>query len=123
MTIWDADAAVAVATVASIEYPVASVSLSADGRRVAFAQERGAVGVAAVPSGRVEAAIPVGASRAVAWNPKHAHILAYGSDDTNVWAADGRATMIGGAIGLAFFGSGGGGGGVGGGGGGGSGRR
>lgn len=107
VTIWDVDAAVAVSTVPAIEYAVPSLSFSADGKRLAFAQEKGAVGVVAAPSGRLEGYVPAGASHAVAWNPKHAHILAYGADDANVWGNEGRVTLAGGPVGLAFFGGGG----------------
>ena len=107
ITIWDAAAGVALATTPSIEYAVACLSFSCDGRRIAFAQEKGPVGVVAAPSGRVEGYVPAGASRAVAWNPRHAHILAYGSDDAGVWNNEGRPTFAGGAVGLAFFGRGG----------------
>jgi WD40 repeat protein len=111
VTIWDIAAATPVATVPTIEYAVLSVGFSADGARLAIAQEKGAIAVVAAPSGRREVELDVAASHAVAWNPRHPHILAFGSDSKDVWNAEGRHTDAGGVVGLAFFGSSGGGGG------------
>ncbi|GBF93287.1 THO complex subunit 3 [Raphidocelis subcapitata] len=114
VTFWDIAAATAVATVPAIEYAVTSVDFSPDGARLAIAQEKGPIVVVAAPSGRREAEVDAAASHAVRWNPRHPHILAFGSDSRDVWNAEGRHTDAGGTVGLAFFGSSGGGGGGGG---------
>jgi WD40 repeat protein len=117
VNIWELSTATVVAAIPTLEYSILSVSFSCDGAYLAVAQEKGPVGLFASPSGRPAGSIGVGSSHSVAWNPKHARVLAYTSDDAAVWNAEGRHTDAGGPIGIAVFGGGGGGGGSGGGGG------
>ena len=104
VTVWELASATAVATIPSIEYALTGVSVSCDGKRVAYSQERGPIGIAAMPTGRVEGTLKAPACRCVAFHPKHANVLAFGLDDANVWTNDGRRSDAGGAIGLAFLG-------------------
>jgi hypothetical protein len=111
VNIWELSSATVVAAVPTLEFSALSVSFSCDGALLAVAQEKGPVGLFASPSGRPAGSIPVALSHCVAWNPKHARVLAYTSDDAAVWNAEGRHTDAGGPVGIAVCGSGGSGGG------------
>ena len=88
VALWDLSTAVCVSTVYGLDNPVRSVSFSADGAHVAFAMlgshvAPGGVEVVEAPSGAHVYSAPVlTGSEAVAWNPRHAHVLAFASDDS-----------------------------------------